>query len=359
VYLKRWMVGLVAALVLVACGSPAVQAVARVDNVTLTRQDLDQRITRIEQALQKQPAQGQAPSRLDIEKQLVSGPNGFIEQNLLLSLAKQKGVAVSDKEIDATIGQFRTQIAQSGGSQSFDEVVQGALGLPGGDSSEFRQFASFFVARQKLAETLVTTDTVRQQVTDQVMAEANKQVLKGTVAHILISVPQGADAATDTAAKTKAEQVIERLNKGEDFAALAKELSDDPGSKDKGGIYENVTQGQFVPEFDKVMFQDLKPGETTKTPVKTQFGYHIIKLISRSEGPAMTPEQAQQTIEQTIGQQLQQSRSTALQKLLDEERAKAKQEGRLVEPDYPEPTAAPQQAAPTNAPQQVAPTSAP
>ena len=358
-YLKRWMIGLVVALVLVACGSPAVQAVARVDNVTLTRQDLDQRITRIEQAFQKQPTQGQAPSRLDIEKQLVSGPNGFIEQNLLLSLAKQKGVAVSDKEIDAIIGQFRAQIAQSGGGQSFDEVVQGALGLPGGDSSEFRQFASFFVARQKLAETLVTTDTVRQQVTDQVMAEASKQVLKGTVAHILISVPEGADAAADTAAKTKAEQVIERLNKGEDFAALAKELSDDPGSKDNGGVYENITQGQFVPEFDKAMFQDLKPGETTKTPVKTQFGYHIIKLISRSEGPAMTQEQAQQAIEQNIGQQLQQSRNDALQKLLDEERAKAKQEGRLVEPDYPEPTAAPQQAAPTNAPLQAAPTSAP
>ncbi len=361
-YLKRWMIGLVTALALVACGSPAVQAVARVDNVTLTRQDLDQRISRIEKAFQQQPAQqGQTPSRLDIERQLVSGPNGFIEQNLLLNLAKQKGVAVTDKEIDDTISQFRAQVAQSSGGKSFDEVVQGALGLPGGDSSEFRQFASFFVARQKLSETLVTTDTVRQQVTDQVMAEAGKQVLKGTVAHILISVPEGADAATDTAAKTKADQVIERLNKGEDFAALAKELSDDPGSKDKGGVYENVTQGQFVPEFDKAMFQDLQPGETTKTPVKTQFGYHIIKLISRSEGPAMTQEQAQQAIEQGIGQQLQQSRGTALQKLLDDERAKAKQEGRLVEPTYPEPTPAPQQPAPQQPvqPEQTAPTSAP
>ena len=355
-YLKRWMIGLVA-LVLVACGSPAVQAVARVDGVTLTRQELDQRITRIEQGLQKQGAQP-APSRLDIEQQLVIGPNGFIEQNLLLSLAKQKGVAVSDKEIDDTIGQFRTQVTQSGG-QSFDEVVQSALGLSGGDSSEFRQFASFFVARQKLADTLVTSDTVRQQVTDQVMAEASKQVLKGTVAHILISVPEGGDAAADAAAKTKADQVIERLNKGEDFAALAKELSEDPGSKDNGGVYENVTEGQFVPEFDKAMFQDLQPGETTKTPVKTQFGYHIIKLIDRSEGPAMTQEQAQQAIEQGIGQQLQQERGTALQKLLDDERAKAKQEGRLVEPTYPEATAVPAPPAETGVPLEVAPTAAP
>jgi hypothetical protein len=348
------MIGLVAALALVACGSPAVQTVARVDNVTLSRQDLDQRIDRITQAFQKQQAGQPTPSRLDIEKQLVSGPNGFIEQNILLSLAKQKGVAISDKEIDDIIGQFRAQVAQGGAGQSFDEVVQGALGLPGGDSSEFRQFASFFVARQKLAETLVTTDTVRQSVTDQVMAEANKKVLKGTVAHILISVPEGADAATDAAAKAKAEQVIERLNKGEDFGALAKELSDDPGSKDNGGVYKDITQGQFVPEFDKAMFQDLQPGETTKTPVKTQFGYHIIKLISRAEGPAMTDEQAKQTIEQQIGQQLQQERSAALQKLIADEHDKAKKEGRLVEPTYPEPTPAPAQPTPPPAPAQPA-----
>ena len=221
-YLKRWMIGLVAALALVACGSPSVQSVARVDNVLLTRQDLDQRITRIEQALQKQPPQaGQtAPSHLDIERQLVAGPNGFIEQNLLLSLAKQKGVAVSDTEIENMIGQFRNQVAQGSAGQSFDEVVQSALGLPGGDSSEFRQFASFVVAREKLSQTLVTTDTVRQQVTDQVMAEASKKVLKATVAHILITVPEGADAATSAAAEAKAKGVIERLDKGEDFAAL-------------------------------------------------------------------------------------------------------------------------------------------
>ena len=105
-------------------------------------------------------------------------------------------------------------------------------------------------------------------------------------------------------------------------------------------------QGQFVPEFDKAMFQDLKPGETTKEPVKTQFGYHIIKLISRSEGPAMTEEQAKQQIESQISQQIQQQRGQEFEKLLADEHAKAKQDGRLVEPDYPDPTAAPAPAQP-------------
>jgi len=349
-------------LALVACGSPAVDTVARVDNVVLSRKELDVRIGRLEQGFQKQPQQGAAPARIDIEKRIVSL---FIDQNLVLGLAKARGVSVSDQEIDKAVSQFRDSVAQSGAqagaaAPSFDEVVQNQLGMPGGDSTEFRQFASFFVARQKIAETLVTTDTVRQQVTAQVMAEASKQVQKGTVAHILISVPQGADAATDAAALAKAKDIIARLDKGEKFEDLAKQYSEDPGSKDKGGVYENVAQGQFVPEFDKAMFQDLKPGETTKEPVKTQFGYHIIKLISRSEGPAMTEEQAKQQIETQIQQQIQQQRGQAFQKLLDDEHAKAKQDGRLVEPDYPaEPTAAPAQPPAQQLPTEQAPPAAP
>ena len=347
-YLKRWTVALLAMLALVACGSPAVDTVARVDNVVLSRKELDVRIGRLEQGFQKQPQQGQAPSRIDIERRIVSL---FVDQNLVLGLAKQRGVSVSDKEIDEAVGKFRDSVAQSGAQSgatapSFDEVVQNQLGLPGGDSSEFRQFASFFVARQKLSETLVTTDTVRQQVTDQVMVEASKPVQKGTVAHILISVPAGADATADAAALAKAKDITARLDKGEKFEDLAKQFSEDPGSKDKGGVYEDVPQGQFVPEFDKAMFQDLKPGETTKEPIKTQFGYHIIKLISRSEGPAMTEEQAKQQIETQISQQIQQLRGQEFEKLLSDEHAKAKQDGRLVEPVYPDPTAAPAPAQP-------------
>jgi len=362
VYLKRWIVALLSVFALVACGSPAVDTVARVDNVVLSRKELDERIARLEQGFQKQPQQGAAPSHTDIEQRIVSL---FIDQNLVLGLAKARGVSVTDQEIDKAVGQFRDSVAQSGAQSggaapSFDEVVQNQLGLPGGDSTEFRQFASFFVARQKIAETLVTTDTVRQQVTDQVMAEASKPVVKANVAHILIGVPQGADAAADAAALAKAKDIIARLDKGEKFEDLAKQFSEDPGSKDNGGVYENITRGQFVPEFDKAMFEDLKPGETTKEPVKTQFGYHIIKLISRDEGPAMTDEQAKQQIEMQISQAIQQQRGQEFEKLLADEHAKAKQAGRLVEPDYPAATAVPAPAEPpTQAPAEPAPTAAP
>jgi peptidyl-prolyl cis-trans isomerase C len=348
---KGWFVAVMAVLALVACGSPTVDTVARLDNVILTRQDLDQRIARIEKGQQAQPQQGQAPSRLEIEQFLVEQ---FIDQNLVLGLARQRGIPVTDKDVDDLIGIFRDNIAQSGGG-TFDEVIQNQLGLPGSDSTEFRQFASSFVARQKLSETLVTTDTVEAEMSQQLQAELSRTVMRATVAHILVATEEEANA------------VLDRLAKGETFEALAAELSTDPGSAQNGGVYENVEPGAFVPEFDKAMFEDLQPGETTETPVQTQFGYHIIKLISRAEGPAVTEEQAQQMIQQNLAQELQTQRQTALEKLMTDERAKATSEGRLVAPTYPtavpapevQPPADPNAPQPTpdpNAPSQVEPT---
>lgn len=76
----------------------------------------------------------------------------------------------------------------------------------------------------------------------------------------------------------KAQDTLDQTKKGSDFAALAKQLTDDPGSKETGGLYKGVKKGQFVPEFDDVTFTKLKPGEIYPDLVKSVYGYHIIKL---------------------------------------------------------------------------------
>lgn len=82
--------------------------------------------------------------------------------------------------------------------------------------------------------------------------------------------------------KAKAEEILERVKGGEDFGKLAKEFSDDPGSKDKGGLYEGIAEGSFVPEFENVAFS-LEPGQIAPNLVESKFGYHIIKLEKKGE----------------------------------------------------------------------------
>lgn len=84
--------------------------------------------------------------------------------------------------------------------------------------------------------------------------------------------------------KTEAEakKVIADLGKKSSFDALAKKLSKDPGSAKNGGALDWADRRAFVPEFSEALAQ-LKKGETTRTPVKTQFGYHVIRLDDTRE----------------------------------------------------------------------------
>ena len=82
--------------------------------------------------------------------------------------------------------------------------------------------------------------------------------------------------------KAQAEQILSRAKAGEDFGKLADELSQDPGTKGKGGLYENVTMGKMVPAFEQAALA-LQPGQIADSLVESPFGYHIIKLEKKGE----------------------------------------------------------------------------
>jgi peptidyl-prolyl cis-trans isomerase D len=93
--------------------------------------------------------------------------------------------------------------------------------------------------------------------------------------HILIAVPAGADAKTDAAAKTKAEDLLKQIKAGGNFADLASKNSDDPGSKTQGGELPLFPTSGLDPAYAKAAMA-LNPGQTSDV-VKSQFGYHIIQ----------------------------------------------------------------------------------
>jgi peptidyl-prolyl cis-trans isomerase C len=101
--------------------------------------------------------------------------------------------------------------------------------------------------------------------------------------------------------ENEAKAIVADLNKGGDFAALAKQHSKDPGSAN-GGDLGWFKAGDMVPEFAAAAFA-LKPGEITQTPVKTRFGWHVIKLEERRQAPPPTYEQAHDELRQTMIQE--------------------------------------------------------
>jgi peptidyl-prolyl cis-trans isomerase D len=115
--------------------------------------------------------------------------------------------------------------------------------------------------------------------------------------HILISVPAGADAKTDAAAKAKAEGILKQLEAGGNWAELAKKNSDDPGSKDTGGELGFSQRGRMVPEFDNAIFTQ-KVGDIAI--VKSQFGYHIVQVEERTAAHAQSLSDVQSTIQATL-----------------------------------------------------------
>ena len=95
--------------------------------------------------------------------------------------------------------------------------------------------------------------------------------------HILVALLPDADEAAQASALEKANTVVARLDAGESFDDLAKELSDDPGSAATGGDLGFFARGMMTPGFDEAVFA-LQTGERSQ-PVKTPFGYHIIELL--------------------------------------------------------------------------------
>lgn len=124
--------------------------------------------------------------------------------------------------------------------------------------------------------------------------------------HILVKVPAKADKKQWEEARKKAEMIRAKALKGEDFAKLAQKYSDDPGSKGRGGDLGYFQKGRMVPEFEQAAFA-LKDGQISQ-PVKTTFGYHIIK----SEGKKPSKQESFKDVQQKIRRKLEREKQNSL-----------------------------------------------
>jgi peptidyl-prolyl cis-trans isomerase C len=125
--------------------------------------------------------------------------------------------------------------------------------------------------------------------------------------HIRIRVSQDSSADERKKAKDKAQEILARIKNGGDFAKIAEEVSEDPGSKTKGGDLGYFARGKMVQPFEDAAFS-LQPGQVSEV-VETQFGYHIIKVENYRESKIRNLDEVKDRIREQLKTELSQSKA--------------------------------------------------
>jgi peptidyl-prolyl cis-trans isomerase SurA len=212
----------------------------------------------------------------------------MIDQEVLIASAKLFKIDVPDAELQESVDKRYKDVRTK---YKTDAELRDALRGSGfGTETEFRKYMLDQARREELQKRAVDSLRARGRlsapvaVTEDEVTEAferakgNLQKRPATVAFRQIVVRPEAKPGPLKAARERAESLIVELGrKGVDFETVAKRESMDPTTKDVGGDLGWNRRDQMVPEFDRMMFA-LPPGVISPVPVKTSFGYHVIKV---------------------------------------------------------------------------------
>jgi parvulin-like peptidyl-prolyl isomerase len=222
---------------------------------------------------------GARGDQLELLKQLrIEAMDLMIEQELVKQAAENEGVAGDPAEVDKQIAELRDVF-------DTDEQFRMKLEADGYTEETYRRHV------QRMAAAKVYLDRIRADASDvrdsevEQFYEENEDRLtlpeQVRVRHILLTWKPMGTQDDRAAIREQMEPILERARAGEDFAALAREFSEDSATKGNGGDTGFFYRGTMVPAFEQAAFA-LQPGDVSD-PVDTVFGVHIIKLEERQE----------------------------------------------------------------------------
>jgi parvulin-like peptidyl-prolyl isomerase len=196
------------------------------------------------------------------------------ERKLLLAAAAAAKTVVLAEEVEKAM---QSQYAQAGGELALREALKKA-----GNSIDY--------VKKSVRETLVINKLLlgitqgQTKVTEEDLKKAYQREAVGdktaSVRHILL-MTQGKTEAEKAEARKKIDDLLARAKAGEDFEALAKQYSEDPGVKENNGLYEDFPRGQMVKPFEEAAFS-VPVGQFSGV-VETAYGYHILQVVGRKK----------------------------------------------------------------------------
>jgi len=275
---KRWTYSLFIFLTLVVLLSPAVSAeeegktkVAIINGSAIGKDEFDREMKIFRGRYRDRLGSLKDSEMLAVKKKILEG---IIERELLFQESKRSCIRVEDGTIREQLAKIKQQYPNE---ETFKEVIKRV---------NLTEEQVIFQIRKGLSiQRLISERFDKIEVTEveaKAYYDTNKEVFKAPeevrASHILIKTDPGMDASKRAEARNKIEKVRERLHKGEDFAELAKEVSEGP-SRSRGGDLGYFRKGQMVKAFEDVSFA-MEPGQVSDI-VETRFGYHIIKVTGR------------------------------------------------------------------------------
>ncbi|MGY2340942.1 peptidylprolyl isomerase [Pseudomonas sp. SDO5532_S415] len=224
--------------------------------------------------------------------------DALIDKELLWQEALKRGVVISDATVQSQVDQTRQAM---GGAQVFARRLEDA----GFDEAAYIEYTRRDLAAQQVFSELTRVDAPDEQQVRAFFEEHRAEMNRSEeiqVRHILIKVPQGAEASTVATARLRLEAMRKKISEGADFASVARSDSED-ASASQGGDLGYFPRGRMLPEFEAAAFA-LAPGAISE-PVRTAVGWHLIYLQNRMEAANVTEEQGLDMVRAYLARQKQ------------------------------------------------------
>ncbi len=242
--------------------------VAKVDNYIVLKSDLE---NAFQEALAMRRVNGLV-DRCQVLEQLVV-------EKLMLAKAEIDSVTVGDDRVTGELDRRLQYMVSQYGEENIVEQF-------GKSIEEFREELRDDIRNQLIVQEMQRTITADVEVTPAEVRKFFNAIPADSLPYYSTEVAVAQIVKQPTVSRTQKEEtrkklleIRERILDGEDFGALAKEHSQDPGSAVAGGELGFVNRGQFVPEFEAAAMR-MQPGELSQ-PVESDFGFHLIQLIER------------------------------------------------------------------------------
>ncbi|MGA6924289.1 MAG: peptidylprolyl isomerase [Desulfosarcina sp.] len=311
-------VALVAAMMVMLLFVPRIGAaetapadpIARVDDTNLLRQDLDREMKLVSLKLARQ---GRPVNAAQLKQYEGDIRETLINRTLLLQKSQGVGIAVSDSLVTDALGEFKAAFPDEG---AYAKVLT-EMGFTEAElKNQIRDGLTIkgLLDKEVIQKVSVSDQEVRSYYDEH--PDQFRQPEQVKASHILIQLPQNADAAKKAEALATIQALKARIDNGENFAVLAQEYSQCP-SKEKGGDLGLFGREQMVAPFSEAAFA-LEPGQTSDV-VQTQFGYHLIRVTERQTEQTLAFNDVKESISGHLRQEQEKKRIDAYLEKLKEQ----------------------------------------